>query len=139
MDSTLFLPLIITAAVAVAGLVWKIIIQGNVIKTGNETIDAIVKAGQDQAIASDCYMRITSDGILTVSEEEEHRKKAAIANVSLLYAIEKVTGKQIYNRPEVPLPLPLGGKRVSDQPQGQPTEQPILVTPAPIPTGGTSA
>lgn len=136
MELSILYPILIAATGAIAGLAWKVFTQGNLITTGNNTIDAIVKAAQDQAIASDCYMRITADGKITVDEEEEHRKKAADANISLLYAIETITGRPIYNRTEVPLPLPVGGKRDGEPLECKPVPEPMpepVITPAEVP------
>jgi len=108
----------------IGSIIWGVLTRWNLLDAvdlGNEKLNAIVKAARDQAVASDIYMRITADGIITVDEQEEHRKAAADANVSLLYAIEQITGKQIYNRTEVPLPVPVGGKRAGTEPI---TEQP---------------
>jgi hypothetical protein len=131
MDFATILPILIAGGLSLAGLAWKAFTQNSEIQTGNKKLDAIVKAAQDQAIASDCYMRITADGVLTVNEQEEHRKLAAQANVSLLYAIEQITGQQVYNRVEVPLPLPVGGSR--EVPEQEPTvEQPAQPVSPPV-------
>lgn len=98
--------------VVLAGLVWRLLIQEAVIKTGNEKLDAIISASQKTAIATDDYIRSMSDGTLTVEEGEVFKVKAAAAIISQLNMVEVVTGKQIYNRPEVPLPIPLGGSRI---------------------------
>lgn len=105
---------IIFILTTIGAALWGILTRWNLLDAvdfGNEKINSIVKAARDQAVASDIYMRITADGIITVDEQEEHRKAAAQANVSLLYAIEQITGKPIYNRTEVPLPVPVGGQR----------------------------
>mgnify|MGYP001435645612 CR=1 FL=1 len=110
---------IIFILTTIGAFIWALLTRWNLLDAvdfGNEKINAIVQAARDQAIASDTYMRITADGIITVDEQEEHRKAAADANVSLLYAIEQITGKPIYNRTEVPLPVPVGGKRAGTEP-----------------------
>lgn len=103
---------------AIAGLIWKVMVQGIEIKTGNDKLDAIILAAQKEAIATDFYIRSMSDGTLTIEEGAEFKNKAAEAIISHLTAVEAITGKQIYNRAEVPLPLPVGGSR-----DGTTTEQ----------------
>jgi len=108
----------ITTALALA---WALFVRSESLDTinlGNEKLNAIVRASRREAIASDFYIRSMADGTLTIEEGEKFKNYAAEAIISHLTLVEEITGKQIYNRPEVPLPLPVGGKRVSDLPEG---------------------
>ena len=118
----------------IAGLGWKVLTQGIEVKTGNKILDAIVEAGQKEAIATDCYIRSMADGTLTIEEGEEFKQKAADAIISHLTAIEEITGKQIYNRSVVPLPLPVGGVRKEPEVK---TETPTVSSVASGPSSGS--
>ena len=129
---------IIFILTTIGAFIWALLTRWNLLDAvdlGNEKLNAIIKAARDQAVASDTYMRITADGIITVDEQEEHRKAAAQANVSLLYAIEEITGRQVYNRVEVPLPVPVGGQRQYEVHQMDNGEVIVPITEQPAPEG----
>ena len=133
---------IISILTAIGTLAWGVLTKCDLVDKVNirdVRLKALADAARKEAIASDYYIRSMSDGKLTIEEGEQFKNYAADAIVSHLTLTEKILGVPVYNRTEVPLPLPVGGKRFSDIPEGgvtdnvQPSEQPIPVTPAPIP------
>ncbi|HWQ65246.1 MAG TPA: hypothetical protein VN372_00070 [Methanospirillum sp.] len=124
---------IILALTTVGAAVWGVLTRWDLLdnlNTRNDQLNAIVKVARKEAVATDFYIRSMADGKLTIEEGEQFKTFAADAIVSHLTAVEAITGKQIYNRPEVPLPLPIGGKRMPDE--VQPVEQPIQLIPSPV-------
>lgn len=117
----------------IGALVWAWFLRTD-LTVKNTKINAIVHAARTEAIATDFYIRSMQDGTLTIEEGNEFKNKAAEAIVSHLTAIETITGKQVYNRPEVPLPLPVGGSRIPVTSTTQTEEAVIITVPAPEPT-----
>ncbi len=105
----------IPIAIAIGTLVWGITTRTNLldqVEIKNKKIQSIVNASRKTAIATDHYIRSMADGTLTIEEGAEFKNLAAEAIISQLLLVEEVTGHQIYNRTEVPLPLPVGGSRI---------------------------
>ncbi|HWQ64830.1 MAG TPA: hypothetical protein VN429_10475 [Methanospirillum sp.] len=112
---------IVTSLATIASLGWGICTKVSFVRknqTLGQMLTDIVDSAKKTAIASDYYLRVTSDGNLTVEEGKEFQKLAADAITSQIYAIESITGRQIYNSSDVPLPLPVGGSRTSTLPEG---------------------
>lgn len=117
MDFTTIIPILTT----LGALAWGILTKWDLVDKVNirdDRLKALADAARKEAIASDYYIRSMSDGKLTIEEGEQFKTYAADAIVSHLTLSEKILGVPIYNRTEVPLPLPVGGARISTLPEG---------------------
>ena len=112
---------IILILTTVGSIAWGVITKLQLldkIEIRDARLLALAEAAQKEAIASDYYIRSMADGKLTIEEGEQFKTYAADAIISHLTLTEKILGIPIYNRTEVPLPLPVGGKRATELPEG---------------------